>query len=643
MRIAAVIVIYKTSDEIVENLKGELVNVGVHPSSIYVVDNTKKNTGYAHAANDGIRRALKDNADIVIIANPDVSIKNLTKQNILATAQKFDIAGFAMQQNNTIFYGGVLDLRRMSGGLLTQKPKDKFSLCDFVSGSLMIINRNVFKTIGFLKEDFFMYYEDVEYCHRARQAGLTVGLDSTIVYDHFETSSLGAEKKYLLARNRFLFLWQYGSFIQKAYELVRLPKTIYEERTVIVHYIMKDRFLLNFASLSGSSLIIKLLNFILFIFLIRYLRPNEYGIYTLVWAHVTLLAPLVDFGTTSYGIVYLPTEKKSMFNSVFSLRLMLSLVVFTITILLAHVFRYDNAIFLYIFLASFVVFSNMSSGSFLIINSLREKIVISSVLSICFNVLLIAGLVLSIVVTKSLLTLFFLIFIFYNLYAVVVLGFLKRELPSLRVTWQTLQWFKIVKKSYVFVLIGFFAGIYFKIDVFLLNLLKGQTEVGIYSAGYKFFEALLFIPGSYNISSTPILARLHVQDTQGFMRKIKKDIIMLSFIGFSIAVGVLFLGPFVLPYILKNMYADSIRVAQITIFALPFMLLNSIFLNILYIYKKTHLVLGIFLVQSLINAILNYLLIPRFSFFASSYITVFSEVFNFIILIVLYRKVIRKD
>lgn len=45
----------------------------------------------------------------------------------------------------------------------------------WVSGSAMLVKKEVFKKIGFLDENIFMYGEDVEFCLRAKIAGLKIG------------------------------------------------------------------------------------------------------------------------------------------------------------------------------------------------------------------------------------------------------------------------------------------------------------------------------------------------------------------------------------------------------------------------------------------------------------------------------------
>lgn len=64
----------------------------------------------------------------------------------------------------------------------------------WVSGNFMLVRDEVFKSIGFLSDDFFMYFEDVEFCIRARDAGFKVMLVPTSMITHLSGGSLDEPK-----------------------------------------------------------------------------------------------------------------------------------------------------------------------------------------------------------------------------------------------------------------------------------------------------------------------------------------------------------------------------------------------------------------------------------------------------------------
>ena len=537
-----------------------------------------------------------------------------------------------MNQQDKTFYGGEIDRWRMSGGLIEKKPTKRFIETDFVSGSLMFIKKKVIDRIGLLDESYFMYYEEVDFCYRAKKAGFRIGVDTKLEYEHFEVSQDNPTKEFYLFKNRLKFLFKFGSFKQKVRELIRTPKTIFEE-------IKKRPFYLNFFSLNISSVTNKILHFVLFLILINYFKPEEFAIYTLAWTQIGLLLPLVDFGTTSYGLVHINDSIDKKVSELFSLRFYLSLITFVLTIILAVLFRYPTSILIPIILISFVIFANMLSGTYLILTSIKQKSYLASLVSMIFQICLVISLIVGVLITKQLLTVFVITFVLYNLYSLINFLLVKKDVGSLSLKIDLKQWSIIIKKSFVFLLISLLAGFYSKVDVLILNFIKGKEAVGIYSAGYRFLDALMFIVVAYNVSSMPLFSKL-AKEKKGniFVNKIKKDVILVFVIGMFVAFGFYFLGPIILPVVYKSTYFESIQVLRIIIFALPLILLTSVFLNSIYALGKAKIVIYIFLFQLIFNIGLNLFFIPKFSFFASAYITLAGELLNTLLTFaVLYR------
>lgn len=219
MKIAVITVAYKTPEGLLKRLKQNLAQTKLKDYKFYIVDNTNKNIGFAAAVNKGIKRGLKNKANLFLILNPDIKIHKLEIADIKNSLKRFDIFGGVFTQNKKTYYGGIIDPITMSGGLSNKKVSKRYTNCDFISGSMMFITKYAIKKIGLFNEHFFMYYEDVEYCYRAKINKLKVGINTGIIYEHFETSKKMLSKEYYLTRNRLLFLYQYGNTSQKVREL----------------------------------------------------------------------------------------------------------------------------------------------------------------------------------------------------------------------------------------------------------------------------------------------------------------------------------------------------------------------------------------------------------------------------------------
>jgi N-acetylglucosaminyl-diphospho-decaprenol L-rhamnosyltransferase len=89
--------------------------------------------------------------------------------------------------------------------------------CDWVSGASLIARREVFNSIGLFDEGYFLYYEEVDFCSRARRAGWPVWYvpDARVVHLEGESTeiSTGGRRRpsYWFDSRRRFFAKQYGT------------------------------------------------------------------------------------------------------------------------------------------------------------------------------------------------------------------------------------------------------------------------------------------------------------------------------------------------------------------------------------------------------------------------------------------------
>lgn len=79
----------------------------------------------------------------------------------------------------------------------------------YVHGAAMLVSREVLKKTGPMDERFFLYYEELDWCARARRDGFTAWYVAESVVFHKESLSTGRQsplKLYYLTRNRLLFM-----------------------------------------------------------------------------------------------------------------------------------------------------------------------------------------------------------------------------------------------------------------------------------------------------------------------------------------------------------------------------------------------------------------------------------------------------
>lgn len=205
--------------------------------------NSKNNLGFAKANNIGIKYALKYKPDYILILNPDTIILNNFFSAVINEVKKGTKAlyGPKIFKTKTKYIwssGGLLDKKRYSAKLIgfndrDQKKYNQNILCDFISGTCLLIPKELINYGLRFYEPYFLYYEDVEFCIKAKKLGFdSVYLPQANII-HFETSSFNEDKSlkhYYLARNHLLFVERNAPIKVQLREFFRLPITLYEHK-----------------------------------------------------------------------------------------------------------------------------------------------------------------------------------------------------------------------------------------------------------------------------------------------------------------------------------------------------------------------------------------------------------------------------
>lgn len=205
----------------------------------------KKNLGWTGGNNVGVRYAIKKNADAILILNNDTHVAKNAIQllvNKLFSDKKIGIVGpkiyFDKQGDKKIisFAGGFFTKNRYFGMHRGSNEVDKGQYSsdessEFITGAAIMIKRDVFKKIGLFDDDYFIYYDEADFCMRARQEGYIIEFVSQAhVFHAFSgTISLGSPfQHYYTTRNHYLFVEKRAPFSVKLREWLRTPKTIWE-------------------------------------------------------------------------------------------------------------------------------------------------------------------------------------------------------------------------------------------------------------------------------------------------------------------------------------------------------------------------------------------------------------------------------
>jgi O-antigen/teichoic acid export membrane protein len=182
------------------------------------------------------------------------------------------------------------------------------------------------------------------------------------------------------------------------------------------------------------------------------------------------------------------------------------------------------------------------------------------------------------------------------------------------------EWFW---KGLPFALTFVITSVYFKIDVPILTYIKGPTETGLYTSGYKLFEALLFLPQSMLSVMVPVLALLYHEDPARLKWAVGRFAKALVLAGWPISVGTFLLAP---GFRFVYNYAGSEPVLRVLAIGVVVMFVNNAFIGALSAIDRQSSFTWASLWSMVINVILNLALIPFFGYMGAAWATVLTEV-----------------
>ena len=162
------------------------------------------NYGFAKAVNIGLKMSI---GEYIFLINPDVKFEMRTLDEIIESAQKnsADIVGIKQIDKNgkplgsfgkfptklvnffeTIWLAKIFPVGRyVRHNFLTKKIFNSVQKVDWVGGGFILIKKKVVEEIGIFDEKFFMYFEDVDFCLRAKKASFSVWFAGNIEVLHY--------------------------------------------------------------------------------------------------------------------------------------------------------------------------------------------------------------------------------------------------------------------------------------------------------------------------------------------------------------------------------------------------------------------------------------------------------------------------
>ncbi|MFA6096700.1 MAG: glycosyltransferase family 2 protein [Candidatus Paceibacterota bacterium] len=173
------------------------------------------NYGFAGGNNIGIEYSLRQGADYILLLNNDTAVESAFLSKLVEAGDSDEAIGLVESKicyydepKKIWFAGGKIDWLKTKGthmGIneLDNGQYDNIREVDYLTGCCLLIKRSVFEKIGKLSEDYFLYYEDTDFCLRARNAGFKcIYVPSSKIYHKVSRSTKPGSPSYIYYHTR---------------------------------------------------------------------------------------------------------------------------------------------------------------------------------------------------------------------------------------------------------------------------------------------------------------------------------------------------------------------------------------------------------------------------------------------------------
>ncbi|NJF25190.1 flippase [Thermococcus sp. Bubb.Bath] len=391
---------------------------------------------------------------------------------------------------------------------------------------------------------------------------------------------------------------------------------------------LKLKLIKNAGWLFGAEVISKLLAYGIIVILSRTLGPTGLGQYSFIFYYVGLLGIFSDLGVGYYFMREVARDKhrlEELLPDVLGFKIVLAFLNFAIIVILTVPLPKPEWMKLLIILAGAEAMLGWMAYVFINIMYAHEVTKYEALARVIERTwaFFVGGTVLY--VYKSLSPFIITLLIGYSIRELLRIKWGSKFIRKIEMRFKPNVWLPLLRKSYPFWLIGLFTLIYYRTDMVMLSLMRGDYETGIYRAAYTLIEVALFVPNIVVSTTMPSMARLWKEDRKTLGILLKKSFQVLVGLGVSGTAGYYIFAKWGIIIVFGEKFLPSVPVLRILAFAVPFMFLNSLFGSFLNATGRELTFTKITGFTALLNVLLNYFLIPNYGASGAAVATVVSQ------------------
>ncbi|MFH1485362.1 MAG: flippase, partial [Chloroflexota bacterium] len=172
---------------------------------------------------------------------------------------------------------------------------------------------------------------------------------------------------------------------------------------------------------------------------------------------------------------------------------------------------------------------------------------------------------------------------------------------------------------------NFLSSIFFRVDMMLLQPMRGDRAVGYYSTAYKFIDGLNIIPAFFTLAIFPVISRYAETARDVLLHAYTRALKAMLIISLPITVGTTIIADKLIVLCFGEEFAPAIVALQILIWFLPLSYINSVTQYALIAVNQQRFLTLAFVIGAGFNIVANLLVIPGYGYQGAAVVTIISE------------------
>lgn len=180
-----------------------------------IVVGLNENCGVAKGNNVGIQKSIELGCSYTLLLNNDTVVEESFLSNMLLCGEAIVSPKIYYFGTNKIWYcGGKFQRIKGTAIHLNYRIEDNGKLesryYEYAPTCCLLVKNEVFQKIGMIDENYFLYFDDTDFCYRAKKNGYKIWVETSSVIYHKVGFSTGGDASpimiYYLNRNRFYYI-----------------------------------------------------------------------------------------------------------------------------------------------------------------------------------------------------------------------------------------------------------------------------------------------------------------------------------------------------------------------------------------------------------------------------------------------------